>query len=491
MKRFLCIFLSLIALTLTAACNKDGDFELKGKADKNTVLTGENFTVTVMTKNIGRDFSYEGSSTKIGAEASIYIDTEGGRHYLDAMPIAVTDDFAHVTIKKGDIITHQWTFLTDDDTPLGTYTLELSFHGTVKIFESFITVKTSRIPCEATYAISSDGKWAYVTGYDPAGSVVNISDTFEGLPVKKIDDEAFYYSSIIGVTIPDTVESIGYEAFGWCKKLKSINIPASVNNIERFAFTHCESLAVFEVSEENPAYRSINGHLYTKDGTALIQYAAGSPLWEFTLPDQVTKIESQAFSSCKSLTKVTIHDGVEIIDFKAFTQCDNLISLTIPFTGGYYGATEDNHLGYIFGCHSPLFHANDMPQSLKEVFVMGNAPIPNSAFYDCNKIEEITVGGTIDRIDGSAFKNCSSLKRVTIGQSVKKIGSWCFSGCHSLSEVVFECPYGWYGTNNKSDWQNSTGGTSFNFSDSTVAAKLLSDVTDPGMYYTYYWYLGF
>ena len=122
---------------------------------------------------------------------------------------------------------------------------------------------------------------------------------------------------------------------------------------------------------------------------------------------------------------------------------------------------------------------------------MGNAPIPDSAFYDCNKIEEITVGGTIDRIDGSAFSNCSSLKRVTIGQSVKKIGSWCFSGCHSLSEVVFECPYGWYGTNNKSDWQNSTGGTSFNFSDSTVAAKLLSDVTDPGMYYTYYWYLGF
>ena len=185
MKRFLCIFLSLLALTLTAACNKDGDFELKGKADRNTVLTGESFTVTVMTKNIGRDFSYDGSSTVIGAEASIYIDTEGGRHYLDAMPIAVTDDFAHVTIKKGDIITHQWTFLTDDDTPLGTYTLKLSFHGTVKFFESFITVKTSRIPCEATYAISSDGKWAYVTGYDPAGSVVNISDTFEGLPVKK------------------------------------------------------------------------------------------------------------------------------------------------------------------------------------------------------------------------------------------------------------------------------------------------------------------
>ena len=59
--------------------------------------------------------------------------------------------------------------------------------------------------------------------------------TPDGLPLKKIADNAFYRRGLTSVVIPDTVESIGYDAFGVCK-LKEVKLPEALVNIEGFAF---------------------------------------------------------------------------------------------------------------------------------------------------------------------------------------------------------------------------------------------------------------
>jgi len=59
--------------------------------------------------------------------------------------------------------------------------------------------------------------------------------TPDGLPLKKIADNAFYRRGLTSVVIPNTVESIGYDAFGVCK-LKEVKLPEALVNIEGFAF---------------------------------------------------------------------------------------------------------------------------------------------------------------------------------------------------------------------------------------------------------------
>ena len=57
-----------------------------------------------------------------------------------------------------------------------------------------------------------------------------------------IGDNAFEYSDITSIGIPDDVTSIGDGAFDGCESLTSINIPNSVIRIGEKAFLHCESL---------------------------------------------------------------------------------------------------------------------------------------------------------------------------------------------------------------------------------------------------------
>ncbi|MBE6424880.1 MAG: leucine-rich repeat domain-containing protein, partial [Planctomycetaceae bacterium] len=86
-------------------------------------------------------------------------------------------------------------------------------------------------------------------------------------------------------TIPDSVTSIGNEAFRWCKSLTSVTIPDSVTSIGDSAFSSCDSLT------------------------------------SVTIPNSVTSIGEGAFLGCDNLTSVTIPDSVTSIGYRAFEGC--------------------------------------------------------------------------------------------------------------------------------------------------------------------------
>jgi hypothetical protein len=172
--------------------------------------------------------------------------------------------------------------------------------------------------------VTSIGVWAFF-GYTSLTSIT-IPDS-----VTSIEDAAFYEcTSLTSVTIGNSVTSIGEVAFYGCTSLTGVTIPNSVTSIGRMAFTECISLTSINVDAAHTIYSSVDGVLYNKNKTVLIQYPAKKTGSSFTIPDSVTGIVEGAFADCTSLISVTIPNSVTSIGRVAFYGCTGLTSITIP-----------------------------------------------------------------------------------------------------------------------------------------------------------------
>jgi len=98
------------------------------------------------------------------------------------------------------------------------------------------------------------------------------------------------------MTIPSTINglpvtSIGHQAFQSCTSLTSVTIPNSVTNIGDYAFSGCTSLSAITVEALNSFYSSVDGVLFNKSQTMLMQYPGGKA-GSYTIPNSVTSIGS-------------------------------------------------------------------------------------------------------------------------------------------------------------------------------------------------------
>lgn len=115
-------------------------------------------------------------------------------------------------------------------------------------------------------------------------------------------------------TIPDSVTTIGYEAFYYCKSLTSVVIGNSVTSIGPYAFSHCSSLTSV-----------VFGDSVTSIGDSA--FSSCDSLTSVDIGDSVTSIGNYAFYYCSSLTSVVIPDSVTSIGIWAFKDCSSLTSV--------------------------------------------------------------------------------------------------------------------------------------------------------------------
>ncbi len=124
-------------------------------------------------------------------------------------------------------------------------------------------------------------------------------------------------SSLMRVTIPNSVTSIGDAAFSGCTGLTSVTIPNSVTSLGISAFYGCTGLTSVTIPNS-----------MTSIGYSAFRDCSG--LTSVTIPNSVTSIGSSSFEGCTGLTSVTIPNSVTSIDDYAFQRCSGLTSLTIP-----------------------------------------------------------------------------------------------------------------------------------------------------------------
>jgi len=109
-----------------------------------------------------------------------------------------------------------------------------------------------------------------------------------------IADHAFLRcNGLSSIMIGNNVASIGDESFFACSSLSNVIISSGVDRIGRMAFAFCTNLSSITVDVFNPEYNSVDGILYNKTRTSLIQYPGGKA-GHFKVPDSVTNIENGA-----------------------------------------------------------------------------------------------------------------------------------------------------------------------------------------------------
>ena len=277
---------------------------------------------------------------------------------------------------------------------------------------------------------------------------INIPNT-----VTTIGGQAFWSCrGLTTVTIPNSVTKIDYSAFQYCSGLISVTIPKSVTTIGMSAFQGCTSLKEYIVSENNPLLKSIEGVLFSKDGTRLIAYPCNKSN-TYTIPNSVTKIDDNAFYGCNGLTFVNIPNSVTTIGQNAFGDCKGLTSITIPnsvtaIDFAFFGCTSleefivsDNNSVYksIEGvlCNKEGTKLIGYPNGKENTYTVPNSVITigNNAFYGCSGLTSVIIPSNVIKIEDAAFAYCSGLTFVTIPNSITSIESSTFYGCTALTSV--------------------------------------------------------
>ena len=265
------------------------------------------------------------------------------------------------------------------------------------------------------YVIVNDQ--AYIIGYGGWGGDITIPSTLDGYPVTRIANMAFLQNDRIeSVTIPEGVTSIGESAFESCWRLTSVNgcqgvtsigdrafygssltsiiLPQTLQSIGYGAFGGIDELDSITVDDNNLYYTSVGGVLYNKTGTSLLACPGG--LASIDIPPIVTSIGDMAFLGNYYLTNVRMPPTLTNIGDSAFGGCASLTSISIP-----QGVTDIG--AYTFqGCNS-LARIN-LPSGLTS--------IGKSAFRFSGVINLI-LPSTLESIGDLAFLDCYYLTSIT------------------------------------------------------------------------------
>lgn len=220
-------------------------------------------------------------------------------------------------------------------------------------------------------------------------------------------------------TIPASVTAIGDCAFSGCAGLSSLTISAGITSIGHDPFGACTALSLIAVDTGNPAYSSVDGVLFDKGQTTLIQCPAAME-GSYAIPAGVTSIEAGAFNGCSSLTSVAIPVSVTSIGNDAFAGCESLTNVVISASVTTIGNNA------FASCYS-----------LTSVALPGNvSSIGDNAFADCESLTSVTIPASVTSIGNNAFSDCYSLTSVALPASVTNIGDNAFADCENLASVA-------------------------------------------------------
>ena len=290
--------------------------------------------------------------------------------------------------------------------------------------------------------------------------------------------------------LPESLTTLGSEAFRSCKSLKTIKIPSGVTAIPDFCFFGCSSLNSVTIPEGVTAigssafgYCSLSNALTLPESLEKIGDCAfyyNSSLKSVNIPAKVKTIKNSAFSLC-GLTELVIPEGVQTIGSDAFYK-NSLENLTLPSTItsiGYEAFCDNNNLKSII-CNAATpptlgenaFYSGSTSSikvplhsiaSYRKAFgwkdfsnYYGGEMIADGITYRINEKEamvaavepsltEANIPSAVEfegnqypviKINEMVFSGNTNLTVVTLPEGLVEIGNYAFKNCKNLESVT-------------------------------------------------------
>lgn len=186
--------------------------------------------------------------------------------------------------------------------------------------------------------------------------------------------------------VPDTVRSIGIEAFAHSQRLRRVVLPESLVEIGDWAFDR-------------------------------------SGLERIEIPPGVVRIGDGAFSTCGRLAVVVFSEGLARIGSRAFERTA-ITDLTLPESLSHLGPWA------FYGCR----------QLVRIAFPESFETIPARAFFNCAALAHVVLPEDLLTIEEWAFSACARLVRLTLPASLMRMGEQAFSDCPLLERLRFKGP---------------------------------------------------
>lgn len=258
--------------------------------------------------------------------------------------------------------------------------------------------------------------------------------------VTVIGTYAFYNIPMNSVTFGNTLETIREYGFWQCYSLQRLDFPASLQYIEREAFSSNSALKVIDFGASEAivgsyafgGLPSLQTILFSK--VKEIQWRAFENCSQMTtlqLGDSLKHIGDNAFHNCNALKKVYIPASVTQIDVGAFSYTTALDTIVVAPANPVYNSngdcnaiilTADNTL--IAGCRSTV-----IPATVKS--------IGYNAFEGCSGLQTVTLPDGLLYVGGYAFYNCTALHSVNFPNSIQTAECNIFTNCPSLTTPVY------------------------------------------------------
>jgi len=301
----------------------------------------------------------------------------------------------------------------------------------VSLFQGCTQLHSIILPSQ----ITEIGSYAFSKGegYVSGLSTINIPDG-----VITIGANAFYGQVLLdGVTLPQGLTSLGSMAFGYCKNLKSLNIPPLITTVPGNLCFNCTSLVSV-----------------TFEGTSVtnIQYNAfhGCPIENLEVPASVSTIGSMCFTGVRNLsvnsTNPTFYSSGNCI----LRRTTNALvaggagNIVVPSTAsGWEQAAFRESMGTSISFPSTLLtgYSNGCAEaSFTEVNLGGITDISTQMFYRCKSLEEITIPAGVTMIRESAFWQTTAMVNfIVLPTTPPSVGNNIIQG---HSGLVIWVPYG-------------------------------------------------
>ncbi len=274
------------------------------------------------------------------------------------------------------------------------------------------------------YELNSS-KNGYIASFHPGytGNSISVLATYMDLPVVRIKASSFDGKDIASITLPASIACIEADAFKNFNGLENVYYDGTLSD-----WCHIE----FKDKTSNPMHIASNFYqrkegfweettkgILSSDVTVIgkYQFYGFGHMDEITLPENLVRIDEEAFADCTSIQELLIPQGVSTLG-KNFLLNTALTKLTIPFLD-----YTNTYIGYYFGAMTRDFSTGTY--------------LPNASL---RALEELHITNTT-YLGFSALSNLSNLRVLTLSNKIQELGNRVIYGCEALEFHEYQNGY--------------------------------------------------